>query len=139
MALLAIVAIMGILLAATGEVWRTTSQRDKEAELLFVGQQIRKAILSYRDNSPVGVREYPRTLADLLEDKRFPYPVRHLRKLYRDPMTPSGQWGYLMMGDRIIGVHSLSEATPLRQANFPPGLEMFAGSATYRQWVFAAN
>lgn len=139
LALLVAVAIMGTLFAATGEVWRTVAQRDKELELLFAGQQIRRAIMSYRDSSPPGAREYPRSLADLLEDKRFPYPVRHLRKIYRDPMTNSERWGYLMMGDRIIGVHSLSELSPMKQSDFPLSLEMFNGSTSYRQWVFVAN
>lgn len=139
LALLIGLVVMGLLLAATGEVWKTTVQREREKELLFIGMQFRTAIFSYRDNSPAGNREYPRTLADLLEDKRFPYPMRHIRRLYRDPMTNSDNWGLLKMGDRIIGVYSLSEAMPFKQSDFPKGLEALTGSASYQQWVFVAN
>lgn len=138
-ALLVVIAIMGLLLASAGEVWQTTVRREREKELLFVGMQIRNAILSYRDRSPAGTREYPRNLSDLLEDPRFPYPVRHLRRIYRDPITNSTNWGLLMAGDRIIGVYSQSEATPFKQENFPPGLEIFAGRSSYREWVFSGN
>ena len=39
-----VVAFMGIGLAVTGEVWRTTVLRAREAELLWVGNQYRLAI-----------------------------------------------------------------------------------------------
>ena len=43
------VALMGVLLAGLGEVWHTAVRRDKESELLFNGEQIRLALISYRD------------------------------------------------------------------------------------------
>ena len=50
-------AAMGITLASAGEVWRTASLREKEAQLLFVGHQFRLALASYRDRSPAGTPE----------------------------------------------------------------------------------
>lgn len=137
--LMVILAVMGVLLAGAGEVWQTTARRERERQLLFVGLQYRNAILAYRDHTPGRAKEYPRSLADLLEDKRFPYIARHLRRIYRDPITNSTQWGFVMAGDRIVGVYSLSQETPLKQDNFPAGLETFAGRGSYREWVFAGS
>lgn len=135
-ALLVAMVIMGLMLSSAGQVWQTTSRREKERDLLFIGLQFRNAIASYRNATPGANKEYPRSLEDLLEDKRFPYPVRHLRKLYRDPITNSKNWGMILAGDRIVAIHSLSEETPLKKQNFPVGLETFAGVDSYRGWVF---
>lgn len=43
--LLFVVALMGIALAATGSLWVVERQREREQELLFVGDQIRKGQL----------------------------------------------------------------------------------------------
>lgn len=137
--LLVVMAALGGLLAGAGQVWQTAGKRERERELLFAGQQIRQAIIAYRDHTPGAAKEYPKTLADLLEDKRFPYTVRHLRRLYRDPIANSADWGLVKAGDGIIGVYSQSAGTPLKQGNFPPGLEAFAGRASYREWMFIGN
>jgi len=137
--LMVVLAVMGVLLAGAGEVWKTTARRERERDLLFVGQQFRNAIIAYRDHTPGSAKEYPKSLADLLEDKRFPYTVRYLRRLYRDPITNSTQWGFVKAGDRIVGVYSLSPETPLKKDNFPQGLESFAGRGSYREWVFAGS
>src|SRR5262245_63821552 len=79
-------ALFGVALAATGEVWRTAAQREREAELLFVGNQFRTAFMNYYANSPVGKQRFPRTLDDLVEDSRLPVTRRHLRRIYPDPM-----------------------------------------------------
>ncbi len=129
-------AAMGGLLATTGEVWHTTAQREKEAELLFVGNQFRQAISSYYDRSPDAVKQYPRKLEDLLEDKRFATPQHHLRKLYLDPMTGAREWGLVRAGDRILGVHSLSTGAPLK-TSFQGRDEGFSGLPSYDQWVFS--
>ena len=38
------VAITGVLLAGAGQLWRTETQREKEKELMFIGEQFRLAI-----------------------------------------------------------------------------------------------
>src|SRR5690606_6742384 len=81
------VTVAGVALAGTGQVWQVISQREKEQELLFIGEQFRKAIMAYYNNPVTGIRQYPEKLEDLLEDKRGPVPIRHLRKIYIDPMT----------------------------------------------------
>lgn len=136
MVLFAIAAI-GIGLATTGEVWSASAQRERETQLLFVGQQFRLALASYRDRSPPGAPTAPTTLAELLEDRRFPTPVRHLRRLWRDPMTDSTDWGLVIAAGRIVAVHSRDEREPLRTAFSKRDAEL-AGLGTYSQWVFRA-
>ena len=58
MAALFLVAIMAGGLALTGDVWHTSTMREKEAELLFVGNQYRRAIQRYYLTGPQ--RQYPR-------------------------------------------------------------------------------
>lgn len=131
-------AAMGGLLAVAGEVWQTTAQREKESELLFVGNQFRQAINSYYERTPSAAKQYPTKLEDLLEDKRFVVPYRHLRKIYRDPMTGGLDWGLVKTGDRILGVHSRSTGTPLKTA-FQGRDEGFSGLSSYDQWVFSQD
>ena len=138
------IAAMGLLLAGAGQVWHTTSQREKEAELLFVGGQFANAIAAYHESTPGSTagaaKQYPATLQDLLEDNRFPMPRRHLRQLYRDPMTGSTEWGEVRAGDRIVGVYSLSTDKPFRTdfSGRYRHFESFAGAVRYDQWVFGS-
>jgi type II secretory pathway pseudopilin PulG len=137
MVLFAIAAI-GIGLASTGEVWSASAQRERETQLLFVGQQFRLALASYRDRSPPGTPTAPTTLAELLEDRRFPMPVRHLRRLWPDPMSGTTDWGLVVAGGRIVGVHSRDEREPLRTAFAERDADL-AGAAAYSLWVFRAG
>ncbi len=135
--LLFLIAGMGVALAALGSVWHTVAQREKEAELLFIGDQYRQALASYRRMTPGTVKNYPASLEDLLSDPRFPNTVRHLRRLYRDPMTGDKEWGVVRDTARnIVGVYSLSEKIPRKKAGFATGLESFADAQSYRDWVF---
>ena len=135
LALLIAVALMGIGLAAVGLVWDTVAQRERERELLFAGGQFREAIGRYYEASP-GVKQYPRKLEDLLEDKRFPSLKRHLRKIYLDPMTGKPDWGLLVQGDQILGVYSQSKNKPLKTANFKLADAFFVDSNAYSDWRF---
>jgi uncharacterized membrane protein YgcG len=90
------VTVAGVVLAGTGQMWQIKAQREKEQELLFIGDQFRKAIMSYYNNPLTGVRQYPEKLEDLLEDKRGAVPIRHLRKIYIDPMTRDDEWGVII-------------------------------------------
>ena len=125
-------------LAMTGEAWRTTVQREKERELLFVGDQFRKAITQYYDGTPGGAKQFPNSLDDLLKDARYPTTRRHLRKVYRDPMTGKREWGLVRgPGESIMGVYSLSKQAPMKRANFPPDYASFERAESYAAWRFA--
>ena len=131
-------AAIGITLASAGEVWRTASLREKEAQLLFVGHQFRLALASYRDRSPEGTPDAPATLDDLLLDKRFPTPVPHLRRLWRDPMTNSTDWVLVKPAGRITGIRTRHSGQPLRTAHEPRDAAL-SGTTAYSQWVFEAE
>lgn len=128
-------ASIGLLLAGAGQVWHTTAQREKEAELLFIGNQFRLALASYHGPAPDGVARFPVRLEELLEDHRFPVPRRHLRQIYRDPITGSAKWGLVKSGEAIVGVHSLSDGATLKTA-FDGRDAGLAGTSRYDQWVF---
>ena len=137
LAILFAVAIMGALLGATGLVWKTVSQRDKEAQLLAIGHEFRAAITQYYDNTPGAAKQYPKKLEDLLEDKRFPTIRRYLRKVYVDPLTGKKEWG-IVAGPTgtIMGVYSLSDARPIKTANFEEADKTFEGAASFETWAF---
>lgn len=134
-----LVVLLGLGLSGAGQLWSISSQRAKEKELLWVGQQYARALKAYHARSP-GAKRYPQELEELLEDRRFPTPVRHLRQLYRDPLTGSLDWGLVKSADgRIAGIYSQAPGTPLKQANFPLAWEEFTGMASYRDWRFVAD
>src|SRR6478752_4068049 len=54
--LLFLVALMGAALVGVAQVWHTQVQRDKEEDLLFVGNQFRRAISLYYERAPGGAR-----------------------------------------------------------------------------------
>lgn len=131
--LLFAIAILGITLAAVGTVWSTQVRRDREAELLFVGDQIRAAIGRYRESGGV----YPRTLSDLLEDKRVPVPRRYLRRLYPDPLTGQIDWELIKTADgSLMGVASSSQDKPIKVAGFAPVNAAFEKAECYCRWKF---
>lgn len=134
--LLFVIALAGIALAGTGALWQLESRREKEKELLFVGNEYRKAIGSYASRTPEGTPPYPERLEDLLQDNRYPTPVRHLRRLYRDPMSEDGQWELIREQGRITGVASRADSTPIKVAGFTKDFESFEGAKSYRQWRF---
>lgn len=129
-----------VLLIGTGSLvavkrWKTVVQRDKEAELLFRGQAIQRAISRYY-NGQAGAGQYPLSLEDLLQDPRSAGTVRYLRKLYTDPMT-DGDWVLIQdEKERIKGVRSASQEAPLKVAKFPDALKFFEDKQTYAEWVF---
>ena len=136
-ALLIVIAVGGAVLAAVGELASHGRQREKEAELLFAGHQIRAAIGAYYERSPGGAKVYPTTLEDLLEDKRLPVVQRYLRKVYRDPITGKIDWGIVEgPGGTIMGVYSKSGLQPIKSGRFAPGDESFGDAKTYTEWKF---
>lgn len=140
MAVLFLIAGFGVAMAALGTLWQTHVQREKEAELLFIGDQYRQALESYRASRKAGEPIAPKKLEALLEDYRDLRLIRHLRKLYRDPFTGSENWG-LVRDEQggITAIHSQSERKPFKTGNFLPRYESFSTAENYRDWRFQAD
>jgi type II secretory pathway pseudopilin PulG len=142
--LLLVVSVLSIGLMAALPVWRTQIQREKEEELIFRGRQIVEAVRLFQAKNP---GRYPRSLQELYE-KRF------LRRLYKDPMTPSGEWNCLLLSGspgqgtggalqqvllvpqsvlsslsdpKLIGVASSSKR---------PSFKIYNQAQSYDQWLF---
>jgi type II secretory pathway pseudopilin PulG len=136
--ILIIVGISGIALSVVGEIWHQSAQREKEKELLFIGNQYRLAIVSYYDSTPGGVKQYPQKLEDLLLDKRLPVTKRHLRRLYQDPISKA-PLALIKQGEAIVGVHSISTLKPIKRTGFPERYVSFAEASAYDEWKFVAS
>lgn len=137
---LIVTAVVGIGLAGLGKVWSFDAQREREQELLFIGDQYRAAILSYSASTPAGKPRYPRELEDLLDDKRLPVTRRHLRQLYPDPFTGKADWETVRGPEGgIMALHSRHGGLPMKVGNFPKRYSAFESASSYRDWVFGAT
>ena len=76
---------MGILMSVALPVWRQAARREKEAELVFRGEQYARAIGLYQRRFAVA---FPPSI-DVLVEQRF------LRRKYKDPMTEDGEFQVL--------------------------------------------
>jgi type II secretory pathway pseudopilin PulG len=131
--LLFAIVVLGIALAAVGIVWSTQIRREREAVLLFVGDQYRAAIGRY---VAAGGR-YPQSLEELVTDDRSPVPRHFLRRLYRDPMTAQADWQLIEApGGGIMGVASSSQAVPIKVAGFSGPDALFENAQCYCAWQF---
>ena len=133
---LMLIALVGMGLAVAGTLWHTESQRARETELLFIGDQYRQAIRSYYELDPAQPR-LPQSIDDLLEDNRRPNIVRHLRRAYRDPFT-GGQLALIRDPDTrgIVGVYSPAPGRPFKTSGFSSKDEAFKGAKNYAGWRF---
>lgn len=118
---------------------RLALQREREAELLFIGGQFRQALASYAAASPAGAARAPKALEDLLEDKRFPNPRRHLRRVYADPFTGAADWALIRQQGAIVGVASTSSRPPLKRSGFAAAEAAFAQADAYSGWAFVVQ
>jgi hypothetical protein len=137
MAMLLAVAVSGALLAAGSVVWSQQAQRERERELLLIGKEFRRAIGLYYERTPGAIKRYPEKLADLLRDDRYLSMQRYLRRIYRDPMTGRTEWGLISASTGgIMGIYSLSNAKPIKNAGFDEAEGQFDGVTVYRDWQF---
>lgn len=135
---LVMIVLVGLSAGLAGQSWRSLVQREREAELLWRGDQYRKAIESYYAymGQGGGSQAYPRQLEDLLRDPRSPATMRHLRRLYPDPMTGEPFQVLKDPGGRLNGVRSNSEDKPFQQDGFPIEYEDFTDAESYSAWEF---
>jgi len=152
-ALLVTLAVMSVLLSAALPAWRHEAQREKEAELVFRGEQYARAVALFRAKNQ---NAFPPSV-DVLVQGKF------LRKKYLDPITnkefdligaatqtptspgtqtPGGTRGATptppapssigagassIVSGGIMGVHSKSQETSIR---------IYKGQSRYDQWNF---
>ena len=140
MMLLGMLVVMSIAALQVAQSRALIERQAKETDLLFIGDQYRRAIESYASTTPVGMARYPATFDDLLADPRQPALKRHLRRLYHDPITGSREWGVVALQDgRIRGVFSKSADVPLKAVGFPDAYTAFAIAVSYQDWKFVSR
>src|SRR5947208_15064457 len=107
-------SVMAIMLTVAMPVWKQETQREKEAELVFRGQQYARAIGLYG-------RKYANAMPpsiDVLVEQRF------LRKKFKDPIT-NGDFQVILQGQVAPGSTptgpSRGSATPGGAATNPIG------------------
>lgn len=139
--LIILVAILGLVGAAGLKMGSLLQRQAAEQELLDIGAQFSDALYSYAAATPPGQPQQPASLGALLRDPRTPQLRRHLRKLFVDPITGRAEWGLLYQpgSNGIIGVHSLSQAAPLKVGNFEARYTGFEGKAHFSEWRFMVD
>lgn len=138
--LIVLVAIVGLVGAATLKVDALLRRAAAEEELLEIGAAFSQALKSYAEATPRGQPPFPPSLQELLKDPRSPAVRRHLRKIFVDPATGKAEWGIVHAGNDtgVLAVYSLSNAKPLKVANFDARFANLGNSAHISDWKFAA-
>ena len=145
-----LLAVFAAALASAGgmHLFGNEVRRAREAELMFVGDSIRRALERYHAKNPAGLYPFPRDLEWLLLDPNQPSLQRYLRRIYDDPMREPGvqsasatAGGWVLIRDSnglIVGVHSGSMREPLRKDGFIKRYEGFRQARRYADWKFIA-
>ena len=95
-------------------------QRQKEEDLIFRGQQYRRAIQLY-------VRKFGRYPASL-DDLEDTNDLRFIRQLYPDPMTPEGEWRLIHIAAGGVFPDALNQ--PVVQGQVPGASSLTGGSSS---------
>ncbi len=139
-AMLLVLALVALGLAAAGPAWAHYVRREREQELLHIGRLYAQALAHYRDVSPGSAKQFPRSLDALLLDARFIGVMRHLRRLYADPLDPRQPWGTVRDTEGgIRGVYSQSTAAPLAQGALVFDHLTLPPAGRYCEWQFIAS
>lgn len=103
--------ILSLLTTMALPLTRYKVQRDKERELNYALRDIRRAIDNYKDTAiagkidvKLGTEGYPETLEQLVEGVKLLQSaegkkIKFLRRIPKDPMTNSYDWGKRSMQD----------------------------------------
>ena len=88
-ALLVVLAVMSLMLSMALPAWHHAARREREAELIFRGEQYARAIMLYQRQTPGAFPPDVETLVD----------GRFLRRAYRDPMTADGEFRLVLQSE----------------------------------------
>ncbi|MBC7729763.1 MAG: type II secretion system protein [Microbacteriaceae bacterium] len=140
LAVLLLLALVSLVSAATLRQGALEHRRVAEHALLETGAAFSAALRSYARATPPGQPTAPPSLQHLLKDPRFAAPVRHLRRIYLDPLTGTDQWGLVRDGededDGIVAVFSRATGRPIKVANFDARFSDFDRQRAYSDWKF---
>jgi type II secretory pathway pseudopilin PulG len=161
-ALLVTLAIMAILLSVAMPVWRHEARREKEAELVFRGEQYARAIALFRYKNANIPNAFPPSI-DALVQGRF------LRKKYKDPMSKDGEFVLIGVGSQQPGLNAPGATSPggtspgatqpggrsnapiqpnapvaggmmgVRSQSTETSIRTYRGATRYDQWSFTFN
>ena len=127
-ALLVSLAVMSVLMGALLPAWRHQAQREKEAELVFRGEQYVRAIRLWEMKMGPGSR--PPNFDILVQQK-------YLRKKYKDPMTKDGEFQPLYIGTNLpapggpgAGGRGPGGPGPAGRAGMPPAASTASTAST---------
>ena len=141
------VAAAALAAAAGSHLLGNELRREKEAELLSCGDEIRRAIESYHAKNNAGIHPFPTQLEWLLRDPHQATIHRYLRRICPDPMqqrdpndaSKTGGWALILDAKgQIVGVHSESLREPMKSSGFAPLYENFREARHYADWRFVA-
>ncbi|HEY0905675.1 MAG TPA: type II secretion system protein [Methylophilus sp.] len=130
-------ALCGLALSGTAMVWHHQSQRMQQQILLETGEAYRLAIGRYYEATPGQLKQYPTQLAELIEDKRFPVPRRHLRRLLPDPFHARQPMALMLQNGTIVGVYSSSKRSPIKSRDYLEIEAGFESAKHYSDWQFS--
>jgi type II secretory pathway pseudopilin PulG len=139
LSLMLAIVVIGIVATSSLQWGSAYGQRDAEAQLLFVGEEMQQALARYANATPVGLPRSPASLQELVRDPRYPGVVRHLRQIYVDPFTGNADWAVIQDPfGRIVAVHSRSKLKPLKTTGFelPLGHLQDRKAKAYDEWLF---
>ncbi|MCU0868416.1 MAG: hypothetical protein MUF30_02280 [Burkholderiales bacterium] len=133
--------VAAVLAAAAAKLWSAQTRADRERELVWVGRQYQRGVASFAGAVPPdGVSRGPQRLDELVDDRRFTPPRRHLRRLYRDPFTGRADWIEIRGADgAIVGVRSRATATPRPADGLWPDTRVFGPAKSVGDWAFVAR
>lgn len=142
--LMLLLGVMGILGSFSIDAGSRMNRRGAEVELLRIGEEFDSALRSYRENSvnisSAASTRGPAELVNLTRDTRSGRLVRHVRKIYADPLIGQENWGIIRDQEGfILGIYSLAEGEPIKQEGFLPTQEAFRRAKSYRGWVFGED
>lgn len=134
--MLFLVFLISLGLGKSLEVYSAQIQREKEAELLYVGELYRDAIKAYYLSSPGSVKTYPEKLEHLLRDPRHLSTRRYIRTLYPDPLTGLSFDVVLSPEGGVKGVRSTSMRRPIKDSGFADFVVISSPVKSYGDWLF---
>ncbi len=144
--LLLVLSVLALGLLIAVPVYETELRREAEEELIFRGRQYAEAVRIFQEKNP---GRFPGSLKELAEE-------RCLRRLFRDPMTPTGEWNVILNpsspGDAggedtsaqrvLVAPEAMLEAIPnpvilgVVSASKRKSIRIYNEQESYDKWLF---